>query len=226
MPAQEDASRPPGPADVAVVIPVLNGGHLVLDAVTSVRRQGDIVVELVVVDNGSVDGTPDLLAQHGVRVVAEPLPGAGAARKAGVAATSAPLVMFVDHDDVLLPGVIDALATALLAEGGDVAHGAVLNVVMEDGATDYHHVDEPMSAPLPSSTLIRREAMDAYPPMADDNYSWITWITAVRDAGARVVRIPQTVCERRIHGANVTLADASYEQYFALIRARLDARRA
>ena len=209
---------------VAVVIPVRNGQALVRDAIASVRDQGPIVVELVVVDNGSIDDTAKLVSADGVRVVFEPRLGAGAARRAGLKATTAEVVMFLDHDDLLVPGAIDALLEALLRERADLAHGGLRNEAMPGLKTRVRFPEGVLSAPLTSSTIVRRDVFDRFGTFADDNYSWPAWIMAVKDAGARLAVIPGLVCIRRIHGANVTLTSNTYGPYFDMIRARLRSR--
>lgn len=209
---------------VAVIIPVRNGQALIRDAIASVRDQGQIVVELVVVDNGSTDDTAKLVAADGVRVVCELRPGAGAARRAGLAATTAEVVMFLDHDDLLVPGAIDALRDALLRERADLAHGRLRNEAMPNLKTPVRFPEGELSAPLTSSSIVRRDVFDRFGAFADDNYSWAAWIMAVKDAGARLAVIPNLVCIRRIHGANVTLTSNPYGPYFDMIRARLRTR--
>lgn len=209
---------------VAVIIPVRNGQALVRDAIASVRDQGPIVVELVVVDNGSTDDTAKLVAADGVRVVSELRPGAGAARRAGLAATTAEVVMFLDHDDLLVPGAIDVLHKALVGEGADIAHGRLRNEAMPGLKTRVRFPEGLLSAPLTSSTIVRRDVFDRFGTFADNNYSWIAWIMAAKDADARLAVIPDLVCIRRIHGANVTLMSNAYGPYFDIIRARLCSR--
>lgn len=209
---------------VAVIIPVRNGQALVRDAIASVRDQGPIVAELVVVDNGSIDDTARLVAADGIRVVSELRPGAGAARRAGLAATTAEMVMFLDHDDLLVPGAIDALHKALVGVGADIAHGRLRNEAMPGLKTRVRFPEGEISAPLTSSTIVRRDVFGRFGTFADDNYSWLAWIIAAKDAGARFAVIPALVCVRRIHGANVTLTSNTYDPYFDLIRARLRSR--
>ena len=128
----ERASAPDGSADVppsaarsprvAVVIPARNEEETVADVVAAAQRAG-LVDEVIVVDNGSSDGTPFAAAAQGARVVTEPLPGKGEAMHAGVAATDAEVIVFLDADLVgLRPTHVDALVQALL-DGAGMACG-------------------------------------------------------------------------------------------------------
>ncbi len=103
-------------AEISVVIPVRNGARTIracLDAIAA--QEGAPVHEVVVVDNGSTDATATIARGHAVvnAVVPESREGSYAARNAGIAATSAPLLAFVDADCVPRPGWLAALAAAL-----------------------------------------------------------------------------------------------------------------
>jgi glycosyltransferase involved in cell wall biosynthesis len=103
---------------LSVVLAVRNGLPDIVDQLRSLAAQEVAVPwELVVVDDGSTDGTRaavDTAADRlPVRSIAGPRRGSAAARNAGVAATSAPLLLFVDHDDELAPGYLAAMHEAL-----------------------------------------------------------------------------------------------------------------
>jgi glycosyltransferase involved in cell wall biosynthesis len=96
---------------LSVVIPTWNRAHLVCEAVESALAQGP-GVEVVVVDDGSTDGTADLVAQRfESRVQLLRMPerrGPGAARNAGLRAVTGELLAFLDSDDLWLPGKLEA----------------------------------------------------------------------------------------------------------------------
>jgi glycosyltransferase involved in cell wall biosynthesis len=77
----------------------------------------------IVVDNGSADGSAEIAADLGARVVAEPRRGFGAACFAGLLAAEAETVCFMDCDGSLDPGDLPSLV-ALLDAGADLAIGA------------------------------------------------------------------------------------------------------
>jgi GT2 family glycosyltransferase len=109
----------PSPAaEVAVVIPSWNSAALLPALLDSLAASGE-EIELLVVDNGSGDRTLDLLRERGVEHVAMPTNvGFAAAMNRGVAATSAPFVLGLNADTVVVRGAIGTLATALAADPG------------------------------------------------------------------------------------------------------------
>ncbi|MCU1594809.1 MAG: glycosyl transferase family 2 [Frankiales bacterium] len=111
---------------VSVVIPVLNGAAALERCLTALHAQVDApAFEVIVVDNGSVDGSATIARNHPLRptVLQEPRRGSYAARNTGVAAAVAPVVAFTDADCVPDPHWIAAGAAA--AGRGSVVGGAV-----------------------------------------------------------------------------------------------------
>lgn len=102
---------------VTVVIPSFNMGWCVGVAIESVLNQDHPATEVVVVDDGSTDDTQQRLKAYGGRiiVVSQPNRGLAAARNAGVMQARGELVVFLDADDLLLPGKLSAQAEALQA---------------------------------------------------------------------------------------------------------------
>jgi len=95
---------------VSVVIPVFNREHLVSRAIDSVLAQAAGGVELIVVDDGSTDGTAGRLAAYGdaITVISQENRGVSAARNHGVASARGEYIAFLDSDDRWLPGKLEA----------------------------------------------------------------------------------------------------------------------
>ena len=102
--------------EVAVVIPSWNSAALLPACLDSVAAQGD-GIELLVVDNGSSDGSLELLRERGVPHLSLPAnAGFAVALNRGAARVEAPAVLALNADAVLAPGAVAALAAALAAE--------------------------------------------------------------------------------------------------------------
>jgi hypothetical protein len=109
--------------DVTVIVPTRNRAALLrrlLDQL--VRLDGDLVTEIIVVDEGSSDDTPALLdrygREHGVRVVRHDVPrGLPAARNAGLRAASGRYVAWIDDDDLTSTDRLCRQHQALVASG-------------------------------------------------------------------------------------------------------------
>ena len=106
---------------VSAVIPTHNRAHLVPRAIRSALAALAPGDEVIVVDDGSTDETAAAVAAFGsqVRLLRQPQSGAGAARNAGLAAASGPLVAFLDDDDEWFPDKIE-LQRAFMERRPDV----------------------------------------------------------------------------------------------------------
>ncbi len=95
-------------AVLSCIMPVYNGAEYLEKSVASVLDQNFAWFELILVDDGSTDGTPAICGEFArkderVRVITQPNKGAAAARNAGIQAAQGRYITFVDADDVLLP---------------------------------------------------------------------------------------------------------------------------
>lgn len=159
---------------VTVVIPVFNGEPFVAKAVQSVRAQTMNDVEIIVVDDGSTDGTQAVLAQlertHLIRWYQQDHGGPARSRNRGIESARGEFIALLDCDDVWLP---DKLAAQLSIMRGDPEVGLVhtdFDVVDEHGAVLEHvsarQSPEPIvqafvggHTALPSTLLIRKEVL-------------------------------------------------------------------
>lgn len=98
------------PTPVAAVIPAHNGASIIRRAVASVQAQTRPVAEIIVVDDGSTDGTADIVAQMAtadprIRVLRRSVASGGPAtpRNLGIASARADWIAFLDQDDEWLP---------------------------------------------------------------------------------------------------------------------------
>ncbi len=121
----------PDTASYSVIIPSFDRAALVVQAVESVLAQAPAPLEIIVVDDGSTDGTDRALAGYGppVRYVRQPNRGPSAARNTGIALARGDLIALLDSDDLWHPGKI-AHDIALLRANPDAG--------MVAGDADYY----------------------------------------------------------------------------------------
>ena len=111
--------------DISVIVPVYNAAGDLLRCVDSVLRQEDVSLELLLVDDGSMDGSGALCDQYAaadprVKVLHRPNGGVSSARNAGLREASGALVMFVDSDDYMLPGMCRLMTYRMASVGADL----------------------------------------------------------------------------------------------------------
>lgn len=120
--------------NVSVIIPALDEEEAIGATVRGIPRAG--IAEVIVVDNGSRDGTARVAADAGARVVVEPRRGYGAACLAGIAALAGDtdVIVFMDGDASDDPGSFDALLAPIRAGRADLVVGSRSLGVAEPGS--------------------------------------------------------------------------------------------
>src|SRR5262245_12754883 len=113
---------------VSVVMTVWNGEAFVEEAVRSVLAQSWRPLELMVIDDGSTDGSLAILRRlegPDVRVISVPNGGVGKARNVGIGAARGGMIAFLDQDDALTERSIERRVAALLAAPERFVYGAL-----------------------------------------------------------------------------------------------------
>ena len=137
---------------VSVVIPCYNGKRFLNDAFKSIEEQTLPVDELILVDDGSKDGTSDFLDDYAkrsplnVRVIRQKNAGSGEARNTGIEASQGEYVAFIDQDDCWLPHKVEK-QVAILDEDPEAS------LVYSDG----YHVDIDLK-PIRQDTILRKKS--------------------------------------------------------------------
>ncbi|MFZ1133649.1 MAG: glycosyltransferase family 2 protein, partial [Candidatus Korobacteraceae bacterium] len=100
-----------------------------------------LATEVIVVDSNSTDGTPDIAARMGARVIREPRRGYGRACLAGLAAANSPdLVVFLDGDYSDRPSELPILLAPIIEGRADITLGSRLRERRSAGALPWHQV--------------------------------------------------------------------------------------
>lgn len=127
--------------EVSFVIPCLNEAETIVECVTEVFRwaaDSGVSCEAVIADNGSTDGSQELAAAAGARVVDASPKGYGASVRAGIQAAQAPLIVMMDADLSYDPAAASPLLAAIHT-GADLAIGSRLRGAIAPGAMPTLH---------------------------------------------------------------------------------------
>ncbi len=118
----------------SVVIPCYNCEQYLEKTIQSVKAQTYPNMELVLVDDGSNDGTRAIIEQHKSDAVCHfgPNRGASAARTTGTELASGNYIQYLDADDVLRSEALETRISALEAESADVAYSAYRRLQWEE----------------------------------------------------------------------------------------------
>ncbi|SEG20686.1 Glycosyltransferase, GT2 family [Bryocella elongata] len=204
---------------VSVIIPVYNGAVFLGEAIESVLRQTLPVQEILVIDDGSTDGSAELARSYpGVLVLSFENAGLSTARNRGIAAATSPWVALLDSDDIWVPEKIER-QMKLLGEnptadvcvtGYQLLQNGGLGKVMR-APEDFGPRLELGTFSMPSCFVLRRSALLAvggFDPNVTSAEDWDCWLRLKR-AGATFVSCPEPLMHYRRHGNNLT-SDAAF----------------
>lgn len=220
------------------IIPVYNGAAFLAEAVTSALAQTHPAMEIVIVDDGSTDQTPEVARSFGDRVsyVHQANAGPAVARNTGLAAARGELVAFLDADDLWHETKVARQLAVLQAHPDlDFVVALVQNFWTDAVANERENFrDHPRAKPLPgyvTGTLLARRGVfdriggfDPGRPHTDAT----EWFLRARAAGARELLLPEVLLFRRMHANNRSqeMAAGSTEEFLRLLKTSLDLRRA
>ncbi len=134
------------PDRVSVVIAAFNAAETLPETLTSVLQQTHADVEIIVVDDGSTDGTADVAASVGGRIVVvrQPNQGPGAARNRGAREATGTWLAFLDADDIWLAEKLERQLEAAATTGADLIYTNVRPIGRVAGLGPAQHADGAM----------------------------------------------------------------------------------
>jgi glycosyl transferase family 2 len=215
----------PALAPVSVIIPCYNAARFLEETIDSVLAQTSSAFELIIIDDGSTDGTLEIINGYrrhlGERLTIESGPnrGVSAARNRGTELASGRYLQYLDADDLLRPDALQAKFESLELSGADIAYADWQELVESapgtfvPGKTHSRRCDDVHPAPeiailmdfwAPPAALLYRRAI------VDRLGGWNTSLPIVQDGrflfdavrcGAQLRHVPGIGADYRIvHG--------------------------
>lgn len=221
---------------ISCVVPVFNGERYLAAALDSVLAQTRPPDEIVIVDDGSSDGSPEIVRRYGdrVRYVRQNNRGAASARNRGVELCGGELLAFIDQDDLWLPQKLELQLASFAADPGlDIC---ICHVQLrwesaraaERAALGEHRRAGCVPGYATPAMLARRTAfarigpLDARLTVADAT----DWFLRGIDLGVSIQLLPQALVAHRMHDGNLSRRRESGKREFVrLVKATLDRRR-
>lgn len=225
------------PSLVSCIIPVFNGERFLEASIDSVLGQTWKDLELIVVDDGSTDGTPGILKGYGDRIVAIRQDNAGpaAARNLGLARATGAFIAFNDADDLWVEDKLERQMAAFSADadlGFCVGHAQNFwepELAHEAEQYDGHYRSRPIAAYVSTTLCVRRTVIDRVgrldPTLGHGDSA--DWFLRAERLGIRGRLLPEVLLHRRLHRDNRSRqsAAASRDEFLAILKERLDRRR-
>jgi glycosyltransferase involved in cell wall biosynthesis len=213
-------------AVASVIVPVYNGARFLAEALQSVAAQDAQPLELLVVDDGSTDESVAIARAHGARVFRQERGGVARARNIAIAAATAPVLAFLDQDDVWHPAKLRLQIAALDRQPESVSL-TQQNFFLEPPLTAPpawfarpELIGVPHAGWAPSCTVFRREVFARVGPY-DERLAQASdsdWIARAKELGIVFHVLDEVLVRRRIHGANDSASPTAFRELMQVAR--------
>jgi glycosyltransferase involved in cell wall biosynthesis len=209
---------------VSVVIPVFNGERFLREAVRSVLDQQYAPLEIIIVDDGSTDGTATVARSlpATVRYLHQPNQGPAAARNRGIEHAQGGLIAFADADDLWPPAKLEFQLPYLISDPAvDIVMGRV-QLLSETGLTESAFSVNLGCAVIRKSVFDRVGLFDETMRYSED----VDWFMRARESGAAIMTIDAVTLFYRQHEQNMTRGKSTSElNVLKALKRSLDRRR-
>jgi glycosyltransferase involved in cell wall biosynthesis len=222
---------------VSCIIPVYNGERFLAEAVESILAQTYQNLEIIIVDDGSTDGTASVAASFGdrVRYVRQKNSGPAAARNRGLQEARGEFIGFLDADDLWAENKLQRQLAHFRARP-ELAYSVTLTqnfwekeVEGEEARFKDHARSRPMPGYVTQTLLTRREWMEktaGFDPSLKHGDS-ADWFQRVHEQGAVGELLGEVLTLRRLHMENRSrlMAEGSREEFLQILKSRIDRKR-
>jgi glycosyltransferase involved in cell wall biosynthesis len=197
---------------ISAIIPAFNAEATLAETIESVLAQTIPADEIIVVDDGSNDDTAALASTYsGITVIRQENRGAAAALNAGIAASTAGLLTFLDADDLWEASKLEKQAALLrlrpdLDAVGGYMRTFVCASVSAEQAPRYRLPEAPEPCWLTGALMVRRHCFERCGHFSEDlavAYN-IDWFDRLRNSGASLEMLDTVVLHRRIRPGSLS----------------------
>jgi glycosyltransferase involved in cell wall biosynthesis len=208
---------------VSIIIPIYNKAEFVVECLQSVFNQTYLDFEIIVVNDGSTDGSERVAAQYPVKILNISNRGIAGARNAGVMNSSGEFILPLDADDWIDPQYLSKTVPQMAPGIGIVStdmqrFGLQDSYVPAEYRTAYQQIDYNL---IPVCSLVRREAFlqtGGYVSKVDGYADWNMWIDILK-RGWRMAVVNEPLFHYRFLGDAANFeADQKREELTGLIR--------
>jgi len=203
---------------ISVIIPTYNYGNFVCDAVSSALAQSYEPVEVIVVDDGSQDDTPQSLSRYGskIRYIRQENRGLSAARNRGIHEAKGEYIALLDADDVWETEKLRRQMELLINSQAGMAYSLVSYIDARGLSLEVEHgrwaiSREPRKDLLfkntiaPSTALIKRECFNKvgfFDETLKSSEDWDMWLRIA--AHFQIVCLAEPLVRYRLHNSNMS----------------------
>ncbi|NOY98886.1 MAG: glycosyltransferase family 2 protein [Chloroflexi bacterium] len=220
---------------VSVIMPVFNGEKYLCEAIESIVSQTYHHLEVIVVDDGSTDGSSDIVESfHQVQYLFQDNAGHAAARNRGIRAAKGEYIAFLDADDLWMPEKLTLQMAAFNADAElDIVTGYVKQFISPDVKADIKG-EKVVATPCipgysPIAILVKRDLFGVVGLFHEELKvgEAISWFARVLECKPKMKVLPDLVAMRRIHGNNHSIQHQQEKDkaIMQILKASLDRRR-
>lgn len=218
---------------VSVIVPVYNGERYLADALESIFEQDYDPFEVIVVDDGSADGTSGIAKSYKeIRYIYQMNQGQGAAMNVGIKAAQGEFIAFLDADDLWTPNKLSVQVDYLPSHPQvGVVIGRMQNFLEPGAKLPRQKTKDLLLADFVGlalgATVVRKTVFEQIGGF-DTSYEYakdVDWFVRTREAGIQMAVLPEVLLYRRLHESNRSYqTQARTTEFLRVIKSSIDRR--
>lgn len=210
---------------VSVIMPVYNGANFLIEALSNIQQQNYCPLEIIIVDDGSIDETAMIVAnfEQDVRYTYQPNQGPAAARNTGLRLASGAFIAFLDVDDLWSRNRLTMQADFLIVHPAvEIVQGLIQDLHLagstSDSTSSFKAVSEPYFSVNLGGAMYRRQVFDKV-GLFDETLRYnedTDWFVRAWDNNITKAQLAKVALYYRKHESNMTRQNNS--RHFGLVR--------